>query len=95
MYLDIWKIKIFSVRKEDLFETREEAAEFFLDENEIPKKLLEVLKPEKSKTTVADLISKLQELNPELDLESDFWKVLTPVTRRMLPIELNDEYWEL
>lgn len=77
-----------------LFESREEAAEQFLKDNDVPSELLKVLNPKKSKTTVADLVSKLQEFNPELDLESDFYKLLASVTKRLLPVELNDQFWD-
>lgn len=77
-----------------LFESREEAAEHFLRENDVPSELLKVLKQEKPKTTVADLIAKLQDVDPELDLAGDFWKVLNPITRRILPVETTDKYWD-
>lgn len=68
----------------NLFRTREEAAEAFLDMNEIPKKLLQVLKPEKTNTTVGDLIETLKMFNPETELEDEFQKILDVLTRKYL-----------
>lgn len=67
----------------DLFRTREEAAEAFLDRNEIPKKLLQVLNPPKPRITIGDLIDKFQVINPEIVLDDSFWKVLKLITQRI------------
>lgn len=79
---------------DELYETREEAAEAFLDKNDIPKKLLQVLNPPKIKTTVGDLIAKLQVVDPEIDLGNNFWKVLKPITRCIDGDATTDEYGE-
>jgi hypothetical protein len=60
----------------NLFRTKEEAAEAFLDRNEIPKKLLQVLNPPKPRTTIGDLIDKLQIVDPEIDLEPNFQHII-------------------
>ena len=78
----------------NLFRTREEAAEAFLDRNEIPKKLLQVLNPPKPRTTIGDLIDKLQIVDPEIDLGDSFWKVLKPITKAIENPETTPEYWD-
>ena len=77
------KVKI-SVRPSSLYETREQAAEAFLDMNEIPKKLLQVLKPEKTNTTVAELVKKLLVVNQDTDLKDDFQEIINKVNRNYL-----------
>lgn len=80
----------------ELYETREQAAEDFLDRNEIPKKLLQVLNIPKSRTTIGDLIDKLQIVDPEIDLGDSFWKILKPITQRIEnpDVQTTDEYWD-
>mgnify|MGYP001157969254 CR=1 FL=1 len=80
----------------NLFRTREEAAEAFLDRNDIPKKLLQVLNPPKPRTTIGDLIEKLQIVDPEIDLGDSFWKILKPITQRIEnpDVQTTDEYWD-
>lgn len=80
----------------ELYETREQAAEAFLEQNDIPKKLLQVLNPPKPKTTIGDLIEKLQVVDPEIDLGKDFWKILKPITQRIEnpDVQTTDEYWD-
>ena len=80
----------------ELYETREQAAEAFLEQNEIPKKLLQVLNIPKSRTTIGDLIEKLQVVDPEIDLGKDFWKVLKPITQAIEnpDVQTTDEYWD-
>ena len=78
----------------NLFRTREEAAEAFLDRNEIPKKLLQVLNPPKPKTTIGDLIEKLQIVDPEIDLGENFWKVLKPITQVIENPETTSDFWD-
>ena len=68
----------------NLFRTREQAAEAFLDMNEIPKKLLQVLKPEKTNTTVAELVKKLLVVNQDTDLKDDFQEIINKVNRNYL-----------
>ena len=65
-----------SIPAHQLFKTREEAAERFLQENDVPSELLRVIKQEKPKTTVADLIEKLKAINPETDLDDDYQDIL-------------------
>lgn len=77
-----------------LYETREQAAEAFLEQNEIPKKLLQVLNPTKPRTTIGDLIDKLQIVDPEIDLGDSFWKVLKPITKAIENPETTPEYWD-
>lgn len=79
---------------QELYETREQAAEAFLEQNDIPKKLLQVLNPPKPKTTIGDLIDKLQIVDPEIDLGKDFWKVLKPITKAIENPETTPEYWD-
>ena len=80
----------------ELYETREQAAEAFLKQNEIPKKLLQVLNPPKPKTTIGDLIEKLQIVDPEIDLGENFWKVLKPITQCVENpgVETTDDFWD-
>lgn len=77
-----------------LYETREQAAEAFLEQNEIPKKLLQVLNPTKPRTTIGDLIDKLQVVDPEIDLGKDFWKVLKPITQVIENPETTSDFWD-
>lgn len=70
---------IAEIKTYNLYKTREEAAEAFLDRNEIPKKLLQVLKDPKPRTTVKDLIEKLGVIDPETDLGDSFWKIAKEV----------------
>lgn len=81
---------------DELYETREQAAEAFLDKNDIPKKLMQVLNPPKPKTTIGDLIEKLQIIDPAIDLGiKGFTQVLKPITNCVERQELTtDEYWD-
>lgn len=80
----------------DIYETKELAAEAFLEENDIPKKLLRILNPPKSRTTIGDLIDKLQIVDPKLDLGDSFWKILKPITQRIEnpDVQTTLEYWD-
>jgi len=66
----------------NLFKTKEEAGLSFLKSNDIPAELLKVLMPKKNTTTVSALIEKLSTIDPELDLEDDFWDFLKEVKNR-------------
>lgn len=81
----------------ELYETREQAAEAFLDENDIPKKLVEVLNPPKPKTTVSDLIEKLQIVDPAIDLGfKGFSQALRLITNSIerQTAETHDDFWD-
>ena len=67
------------VKPKDLFNTREEAAEQFLKDNDVPSELLKVLKVTKPKTTVADLITQLSNINPEIDLDGYYWRIVKDI----------------
>jgi hypothetical protein len=83
------------VEPHKLFNTREEAAEDFLKLNNVPSELLRVLKKEEPKTTVSDLIAKLQTVSPQTDLGEDFWNIAKTVQGRyMKELEFTDEYWD-
>ena len=73
-----------TVKPEQLYKTREEAAEAFLDNNAIPKKLLQVLKDPKPRTTVGHLIEKLKVVDPETDLGDRFWNIAKEVERSFI-----------
>lgn len=72
----------FAIPPHQLYETREEAADQFLKDNDVPAELLKVLKVEKPKTTVGDLIEKLQRFNPKTDLGESFNSALNPVIKK-------------
>ncbi len=72
------------VKLEDLFKTKEEAAERFLQENDVPSELLRVIKQEKPKTTISRLIEKLQKLDPETDLGDDYQDILNKIVDKYL-----------
>lgn len=86
------------VNKKDLYKTREEVADKFLQDNDVPSELLKVLKTTKPKTTVADLITQLSNINPETDLEEEYWKVLKQIQAIYLnqiggETNTTSEYW--
>jgi hypothetical protein len=64
--------------------TKEEAAEAFLKANDVPSELLRVIMPKKSDTTVARLCEKLQCVDPDTELEEDFWKILKTVEQNYI-----------
>lgn len=68
-----------SVSPDRLFESREEVADYFLKQNDVPAKLLQILNPPKPKTTVADLIEKLNSVDPAIDLADMYWPLLKRV----------------
>lgn len=78
----------------ELYETREQAAEAFLEQNDIPKKLLRVLNPPKPRTTIGDLLDKLQIVDPEIDLGDSFWKILKPITQAIENPETTSDFWD-
>ena len=87
---------VFHVYESQLYKTREEVADKFLQDNDVPSELLKVLKQEKPRTTVADLIEKLQTVNPETELGSEFDSILTKISRHYLRhlCETTSEYWD-
>jgi len=86
------------IKPENLFNSREEAAEQFLKDNDVPAELLKVLKQYKPKTTVADLIEKLQNVDPNIDLASVHGLVLKRISNIYLrgntTEETTDKYWD-
>jgi hypothetical protein len=86
-----------TVFPDELYETREQAAEAFLEKNDIPKKLVEVLNPPKSRTTVGDLIEKLQIIDPAIDLGlKGFTQALKPITNSVekQTYATHDDFWD-
>ena len=78
-----------------LFDTKADAAESFLRDNNVPSELLKVLKGEKPKTTVGALIDKLNKVNPDLDLTGVYDLVLKRVSDVYIEqIETTDEFWD-
>ena len=79
-----------------LFKNREEAAEQFLKENDVPVELLKVIMPEKPKTTVKDLIDKLNQIDPTTDLKDEFWKILKTAQNNYMQknVLTTSEYWD-
>lgn len=69
----------FSYLLTEAYRTREEAAEAFLERNDIPKKLLMDLAEPKPRTTVEKLIENLKLLDPETNLGSSFLKILKEI----------------
>jgi len=67
---------------ENLFKTKAEAGFAFLKDNDVPSELLQVIFPDKKTTTVQALIEKLSTIDPDLDLEDDFWDFLKEVESR-------------
>jgi hypothetical protein len=58
-----------------LFETREEAAEQFLKDNDVPAELLRVLKKESTKTVKNLIQNIIENVDPETDLEEGYWEI--------------------
>ena len=54
------------------------------------------MNPPKPRTTIGDLIDKLQIVDPEIDLGDSFWKILKPITQRIEnpDVQTTDEYWD-
>jgi hypothetical protein len=83
-----------------LFKTREEVAEQFLKDNDVPKELLRVLKQEKPKTTVADLLEKLKDVAPETDLEAQYSEIIriigTAYNQQFtgIYVDFTSDYWD-
>ena len=78
-------------RDTKLFKTREEAADQFLKDNDVPAELLKVLKVEKPKTTVGDLIEKLQRFPLNADL-GDKFNLLLNTTMNIAVFGQDDNY---
>lgn len=72
------------VKLEELFKTKEEAAEQFLKDNDVPSELLKVLRQDKPKTTVGDLIERIQQLPPSADLAETFNVVLNTIANKAI-----------
>lgn len=86
-------------RDTKLFKTREEAADQFLKDNNVPADLLRVLKQDKPKTTVGDLITQLNAIDPETDLEGYYWRIVKDIQAVYLDkigVEVNStsDYWD-
>ena len=74
----------FSCLPTEAYRTREEAAEAFLERNDIPKKLLMDLVETKPQATVEKLIERLKLLDPETNLGSSFPKILKEIQEAYL-----------
>lgn len=74
----------FSCLPTEAYRTREEAAEAFLERNDIPKKLLMDLVEPKPQATVEKLIERLKLLDPETNLGSYFPKILKEIQEAYL-----------
>jgi len=63
------------IRITELFTSKEEAAEQFLKDNDVPVELLRVLKKENTKTVKNLIQNILDNVDPETDLEEAYWEI--------------------
>ena len=88
---------LYPITHSELFKTREEAAEVFLDKNNISKEVLKVSKLNKTGTTVGDLIDRLSIIDPAIDLEDRFRPVFDlitePIINEIVPVTTS-AFWD-
>jgi len=66
----------YDLKPNQLYKTKEEAADSFLQANDVPAELLKVLKKKDNTRTVKNLIQNiLDNVDPETDLEENYWEI--------------------
>jgi hypothetical protein len=78
-----------------LFETKEQAAEFFLNENKVDHEVIKVKEPESNKKKVKDLLCLLETLDQEADISNRYEYILNSLGRLLYrDIVTTSEYWD-